>query len=90
MSEHAWYVRCPPLHHDLYAERDFHHPPQSMVPVILVLWHSTALVFYNSYVSISMKPFESLLLETAVSFCLDVQCNCLQKLCKCDILDLIT
>jgi len=89
MSEHAWYVRCP-QHHDLYAERDFHHPPQNMVPVILVLWHSTALVSYSSYISISMEPFESLLLETAVSFCLDVQCSCLQKLYKCDILDLIT
>jgi hypothetical protein len=37
MSEHAWYVCYPPQHYDLYAERDFHRPPQNMVQVILVL-----------------------------------------------------
>jgi hypothetical protein len=37
MSEHAWYVHCPPQHHDLYAQRDLYLPPQNIVPEILVL-----------------------------------------------------
>jgi hypothetical protein len=36
----------PPQHHVVYAERDFHHPPQNMVPVILVAQYSPCLLHF--------------------------------------------